>query len=340
MPDNLVSIIVPVYNVAPYIKKCLQSILDQTYPNFEVIVVDDGSPDNSLQIVEAFTDPRIKTYSKPNGGLSDARNFGLQRCRGDFVCFVDSDDWVHPDYLSDMLQRVLETRADLVICGFSQENISPDEQLVSSIDYCPNQRTFKRGTDKLPMDDLYLSLLGYAWNKLYSRQLIEQAPTRFEVGTSLIEDILFNGSLLKTTQQVAFCERNLYYYANRQRPTLIKKYYPDAMDLKLRRIETLQGIFRVWNASDRQIEDLISRLTLDSLNFSLDNYFRFGPQDSFASQVKNVRQLFAQPQLQRNLRCSPESLSLSKRIRFGLARYRLAGLTAILYRIFKRRIHQ
>lgn len=94
--NKLVSIIVPVYNVEKYLKRCMTSILEQTYSNLEILLIDDGSPDNSGNLCDEIqsTDERIKVYHKANGGLSSARNYGLERCTGEYIFFIDSDDWI------------------------------------------------------------------------------------------------------------------------------------------------------------------------------------------------------------------------------------------------------
>ena len=99
--SDLISIIVPIYNVEKYLQECIESLLKQTYKNIEIILVDDGSPDNCPQICDEFLkkDKRIKVFHKVNGGLSDARNYGLERATGNYICFVDSDDFVTEDYI-------------------------------------------------------------------------------------------------------------------------------------------------------------------------------------------------------------------------------------------------
>ena len=122
------SIIVPVYNVEKYLKKCLDSIIDQTYKNYEVIVVNDGSPDNSQAIIEEYKKNypnKIKAYNKQNGGLSDARNFGLQYTTGDYVIFVDSDDYVKNDML-EVLNNNIKENEDVIgypLLDFAQQRM-------------------------------------------------------------------------------------------------------------------------------------------------------------------------------------------------------------------------
>ena len=117
MSSPLVSVIVPIYKVEPYLRRCLDSIVNQTYRKLEIILIDDGSPDKSPQICDEYAakDSRIKVIHKENGGLSDARNVGLDICKGKFFSFVDSDDWINERYIDILLNIAIETKADITI---------------------------------------------------------------------------------------------------------------------------------------------------------------------------------------------------------------------------------
>lgn len=112
----LISVIVPIYNVEKYLNRCIDSILNQTYKNLEIILVDDGSTDNSINIIKSYNDDRIKIYSKKNGGLSDARNYGLDKANGNYVSFIDSDDFIELDMFEKMVQHLTDRDIDIVVC--------------------------------------------------------------------------------------------------------------------------------------------------------------------------------------------------------------------------------
>ena len=116
----MVSVIVPVYKVERYIRKCIDSILKQSFTDFELILVDDGSPDKCGKICDEYAakDKRIKVIHKKNGGLSDARNAGLDYATGGYICFIDSDDWIHKDLLKDNLERLVSENADVIIFNY------------------------------------------------------------------------------------------------------------------------------------------------------------------------------------------------------------------------------
>lgn len=109
-----VSIIIPVYNVEPYVARCIDSVVNQTYNNLQIIVVNDGSIDNSLQILNTYNDDRLQIITKENGGLSSARNEGLKYVVGDYILFIDSDDWIHLNMINVMIKEAIKTDADIV----------------------------------------------------------------------------------------------------------------------------------------------------------------------------------------------------------------------------------
>lgn len=119
MKNELISVIVPIYNMEKYLNKCVDSILNQSYSNLEIILIDDGSTDLSTKICDEYEkkDNRIKVYHKKNGGLSDAKNYGIEKANGKYIAFVDSDDWIEKNMYRNMYQKLKETKSNIVICG-------------------------------------------------------------------------------------------------------------------------------------------------------------------------------------------------------------------------------
>ncbi len=170
MKKNLVSIVVPVYNVEKYINKCVNSLLNQTYKNIEIILVNDGSTDNSLAICLelAKKDKRIKVINKKNGGLSDARNKGIKSANGDYITFVDSDDWIDSDTIEIGINALLEDNSDLVIYG-----ISNDYQDGSTKKYPPEKREKLEKKKALIYLNSYKGVNVSACNKIYRKSLFD-----------------------------------------------------------------------------------------------------------------------------------------------------------------------
>ena len=122
--NSLVSVIVPIYNVEKYLERCISSILEQSYNNIEVILVDDGSNDGCPIICDKFErkDARVKVVHKPNGGLSSARNAGLEQMKGEYITFIDSDDWVEVNFVERMVEAISKSKVDVVQCGYCKKN--------------------------------------------------------------------------------------------------------------------------------------------------------------------------------------------------------------------------
>lgn len=198
------SIIVPVYNVEKYLDKCLASISEQTFKEFECIVVDDGSPDNSNDIIDRYVnkDQRFKVIHQKNMGISAARNAGLAIAQGDYVAFVDSDDYISNEYLEKFALKIANTDADIVICGFIE--VLKDSQKTVCFE-APSTEVIKQNI----LADIWPS---YSWNKCYKKYLFENI--RFPVG-KIFEDLLTIPEVCLNAHKIVCIPEKLYYY-NRQ----------------------------------------------------------------------------------------------------------------------------
>ena len=198
------SIIVPVYNVEKYLDKCLASILRQTFKNFECIIIDDGSPDNSNAIIDKYVklDERFKVLHQQNMGVSAARNAGLAIAQGDYIAFVDSDDYISNEYLEKFALKIANTDADIVICGFIE--VLKDSQKTVCFE-APSTEVIKHNI----LADIWPS---YPWNKCYKKYLFENI--RFPVG-KIFEDLLTIPELCLSAKTIVCIPDKLYYY-NRQ----------------------------------------------------------------------------------------------------------------------------
>ena len=230
-----VSIIVPVYNAEKYLGWCINSILKQSFRDIEVILVNDGSTDGSLEICHRYAalDSRVRMLDCPNGGVSAARNAGLEAAQGEFVQFVDSDDVVDDDYTATLLKTLQLYKADCVICGISVETMGQDGQISSASFDC---RLF--GTEcVLEGRSLFENLPFLLWtsctieppyNRIFRRSLLQQGePLRFAQGIHYGEDLLFNIGYLDRCNTVAFLQKTLYHYMLWPGESLARKYVPN-----------------------------------------------------------------------------------------------------------------
>lgn len=201
----MISVIVPIFNVEKYLNRCVESILKQSYTDFELILVDDGSPDKCPAICDeyALQDKRIKVIHKQNGGLSSARNAGLEIAKGDYIAFVDSDDFIHPDYLRLLYQALKETGADISICDYKTikdyKIIEEQNENIDKLEIYDNYSIFL-----LRSLDIFVS-----WNKLYKKSLFKSI--RFQEG-KINEDIGVYYRLLYLSKKTVAIYNKLYYY--------------------------------------------------------------------------------------------------------------------------------
>lgn len=210
--NSLVSIIVPAYNVEKYLVRCLDSLIGQSYPNIEIIVVDDGAKDNTPTICDEYAnkDIRIHCYHKENGGLSDARNYGLQYATGDYLTFIDSDDYVHTDYVKTLYENIIAENTDISICNF--EKVVEGKQPISQAQ--GDRMLFSQ-------DECMWQILGgeyglqfsTAWGKLFKKDIF--SDIRFPKG-KVHEDLYVAHQWFSRALKVVYTTGQLYYYMYRE----------------------------------------------------------------------------------------------------------------------------
>ncbi len=230
MNEPLISVIVPVYKVEKYLDECVRSIVDQTYRNLEIILVDDGSPDNCPQMCDdwAKKDERIYVIHKENGGLSSARNAGLDICKGEYIAFVDSDDFIHVGYVSRMLEKALSMSVELVICDYAR--VDAESRIVKEN---ANLNTHIE-KELLSQKDLYDELCIYnPWwsitvsNKLYKKNLFEDL--RFFEG-KLCEDAFLIHYLYEKVENACYIKYPLYHYRYTPNSIMMRPYSEAQLD--------------------------------------------------------------------------------------------------------------
>lgn len=200
MSKPLVSVVVPVYNIQDYVKRCLDSLLGQSYDKMEIIVVDDGSTDASGAVCDdaARRDKRVKVLHQKNGGLSQARNRGIKEAKGEYICLVDGDDYVMPDFVRILVETAEAKNADVVVCAFNGQYVMP--KILSG----------REATIKLLVGQENVEIV--AWNKLYKKYLFD--GVRYPVGKKY-EDTLTTYKLLARSRGVVYRPESLYFYEKR-----------------------------------------------------------------------------------------------------------------------------
>lgn len=209
--NSLISVIVPIYKVEKYLRKCVESILSQTHTNLEIILVDDGSPDNCGAICDEYAkqDARIKVIHKPNGGLSDARNAGLDIMTGEYVAFVDSDDWIGPRMYETLLQMLKLFQADIAIGGVADELEQNGKVTTVKVTNYREKPFYESATEAMHR---FFTTSWAAWDKLYKADLFWDI--RYPVG-EINEDEAIVLQLLSKCTRVCYTNEVFYHYMRR-----------------------------------------------------------------------------------------------------------------------------
>ena len=254
-----ISVIIPVYKVEDYLRKCLDSVLAQTFQDYELILVDDGSPDNCGKICDeyALKDSRIRVIHKPNGGLSDARNVALDIASGEYITFIDSDDYVISTHLEELYSALIETDSDIAIgniTSVSEEKLNPGF-------YCP-------ATSRMVLEGLSVfDTLNQpcAWAKLYKKYIFDDIRFPFQ---KLYEDTFIYHEILSKVSRGVLTGKNTYFYLIRSGSILHQEYrlaFTDIIDAVEARIKKLEEL-GLNDLADQNREFIYSRVAVAFAN--------------------------------------------------------------------------
>lgn len=260
MKSPIISVIVPIYNAGKYLHRCINSILAQTFTNFELLLVNDGSTDNSKNICEyyAVKDLRIRVFHKKNGGVSSARNLGLTNVKGELITFVDADDWIE----SDCLELFMKNTNELTCLSFQSFYEGKKELWDTSIYNANNIKEY--------IIELYnKEILGYVWGKLYKQEIIQKHNIKFNEQVRFREDELFVLDYLTYITEVTYIDKKCYNY---NRPNWIKYSNYDDYKIRILLYKRYKAIFSSSNyITDRFLLDLVGYI-INQYNLNKSNY--------------------------------------------------------------------
>lgn len=228
-----ISVIVPVYNVEPYLEQCLYSIVEQTYPHLEIIVVNDGSTDHSASICNEFAiqDSRVKVIHQENGGVSSARNIGIKVATGDYITFVDSDDWLDKEMYQCMVESVaLQKDTEVVMCDFVNEKKTNTENITADIDgglYHKQDIVKKLYPTLLVTEDLGRLPIVSACICLFKKELLYECRIYFDESLRYAEDYLFMAKVMIYANSFYYLKGNFFYHYRQYELSRSKKYQPE-----------------------------------------------------------------------------------------------------------------
>lgn len=254
---DLVSVVVPIYNVEKYLVSCVDSLIGQTYSNLEIILVDDESPDRSPAVCDEYAakDPRVKVLHKENGGLSDARNAGLEIARGEWIAFVDGDDIVHRKFIEILVSAAEKTDAEIAACFF-EKFYDEDEATIDEAIDLSHRDQYEVFTSREAVKDLLTpktKMWVMTWNKLYKKSLFTDNEIEFPKG-KIHEDNFTTYKLYHCANEVTFVNIPLYLYRQRKDSIMGRKFDNRRLDI-IEAVIQLKDFFA--NKKTLEIEDEI-----------------------------------------------------------------------------------
>lgn len=326
----LISVIMPAYNVEDFISKAVESVLAQSFTDWELLIIDDGSIDNTGIIAESYIgrDKRIKVYHKTNGGLSDARNFGLERAQGEYVHFFDSDDWIEESFYKELVNDIkLNADSDLLISGYKIDTIRNNGILK-----CGTKNILKTWTNPNELVSFMSGYFNFAWNKLFKINSLKSNEIFFEKGLSLIEDCEFISRFVEIKPKISFSASTGYHYRNDTRNTLSRQFRTASIELSGRRIECSKRIVKYLNNKDWDFE-VIELIKFNTIRYLLHSLFSFENIKNREYQLENIELILKSEQLK--LDTLPLALQRYEKILWWTYKNNLKYLTYIIYKIIK-----
>jgi glycosyltransferase involved in cell wall biosynthesis len=290
--NPMISIIVPVYNAEKHLERCILSLSNQKYPYFEIILINDGSSDNSGIICDDFQkkNKKIKVFHTQNCGVSNARNVGIENARGDYIQFVDSDDFTNEYYVSRMVEQIQDkNNIDLVIGGIKHVNfVSNKINLLREIK-SKREGLYSKGDLKLIIDELInVSYINYCYSKLISRKLLIDNKIRFDINISLGEDTLFVLDMIKASNNIYISTQADYFYVIHSNETLTYKYRPDKFEILNNLSMRLTDFCQQEGLYSAEVKEALEKRYMEMIRFCLDENFKQVEGKSFLNVLENI----------------------------------------------------
>ena len=282
-----ISVIIPIYQAEKYLRRCLESLISQTFTDFEMVLIDDGSNDGSGIICEEYKkrDSRIRVIHKKNEGVSKSRQIGLDVSEGRYIIYVDPDDWVEENYLEALYEEAIGTNADMTICDFYAE-------YTSQTIYCSQKPT--KLNARTVMEEFFPKHNGCTWNKLLKRELFERFNICFPQNICFCEDLYVNCSLLKNEIKISYVPLALYHYDQIVNENSLVRHYSEKTyehDMKLLSlfIKLFSDSREPMNMRKTFARNLTERAFWSGLYNSNDFYKKFGIFSDYLKKENDIK---------------------------------------------------
>lgn len=293
-----ISIILPIYNVKKYLANCIESLQRQTHENIEIILVNDGSKDNSLEICKEYAekDSRIIVIDKPNEGVAITRNKGIEAATGDYIAFVDPDDWVEPEMYASLLTHIKKWDSPVCLCNFYKDTKRRSQPKVFEFEdevLVAGEIVDKLITDMIGVSDLlpkYTMVMGSVWRGLYKRSFIEEHNLRFVPKLTIMEDLVFMVQVLLKCNKVAIDQKAWYHYVQHANSAL-HSYNNQLWEDQLVVYEHLEKSLKEANLE----EDMRNRLDIRYIGMvltAIKNETYMKKDGDFKDTITHIKEIF------------------------------------------------
>ena len=333
--DELISIVVPIYNVENYLKKCVDTLINQTYRNIEIILVDDGSKDNCGKICDEYQekDDRIKVVHKKNGGLSDARNAGIKEATGKYIAFLDADDYVDSTMYEKLYNVIKKEKAEIAICGYSrisEENIETKYPLKVE-KYKKDRSILYNMIGTLPKDAEDINIGMSVWKCLYDLEIIKKNELFFQSERVYIsEDIIFQIEYFEFVNKVGLISDPLYKYRYNE-VSLSKKYRKDRFEKQKILYLKEKSMLEERNWLDNELKNRLDRTFLMKVKACIKSEV-VANTESKKKKLENIKEIVNDDLLQKVIKEYPtRETNFKSKIYIFIMKFKLKKL---LYRIY------
>lgn len=337
----MISVIVPVYKAEDFLRRCTDSILGQSFSDLELLLIDDGSPDGSPALCDAIAaeDNRVRVFHKENGGVSTARNLGMEQAKGHFLAFADADDWFAHEALERLHAAALNAEADTAGCAHYKAQVSGQVEVeagalppgVYTGEEIKNGIVYRLLGDRLgPPEDL---LNGFIWRFLFTREIIASNEIRF--AGAYLEDELFLMEYFCHAQKLAMIGEPLYYYLQNPQ-SVTRNYLPDYLETLTRVMDAKEAVAKRF-CLDSARPNWRENSNWSGLLIAVGNEYAPGNEASFWEKRRRVRAMTRLPQMRKAMKTiRPKGLGRNKQVVADLLSHRMFTILTALYAVKNR----
>lgn len=313
MNSTIVSIIIPVYNCEKYIARCLNSLINQTYSNIEIILVNDGSNDKSEDIIKEFAknDNRIKLYNQTNQGVSAARNTGLDKATGKYIMFVDADDYIELDMVEILIKPILNENT-IVFCDNTEiwSKSIDIRKLFSNI-------SPKKLNKEIVLEEIASGRAGLVCGKLFDRSIVAENNIKFDTNVKVCEDQLFFLEVINHCEHFIHIPKALYNYDRRNENSATIKYQENALENQLYVLKNIENILSKSCLSIENINSILNNRYLNAIQLCINNEISNTKLSNINKKRKKIKNIISNDTLNRVITDTPSTNIRTKIIKAG-----------------------